>query len=343
MMLVQGYPFEMQGRLAEALATTARAPSRSRAWPAHPHYLFWALFELGWAHYFAGRLDAAMAACEESLRVGGRLTRGTMPSAGGGPGWALAACRFESRRPGGDARTRARARRRGPRLGDPRREVLQLGEPGAGRARARAPGRGPRLRRSRRAGDAAALDLELPDGAGRAHARPRCVLAGGDAAEAARAGRAVGDRRDGRRRRAAGGVLAQPARARARGGRRPRTRRSPSCARPSSELDACGSRARARRGRGASCASSAPAPSRAGRRRRATRAWSALTKREREIAELVTDRMTNREIAARAVPQREDDRVAPAQPVHQARRVVADRRRAHGRARARVVTAVAPR
>ena len=36
------------------------------------------------------------AACEESLRVGGRLAGGTMPSAGGGPGWALAVCRFEA-------------------------------------------------------------------------------------------------------------------------------------------------------------------------------------------------------------------------------------------------------
>ena len=59
------------------------------------HYLSWALFELSWSFYFAGDLDGAISAGEESLRVGGRLAGATMPSAGGGPGWVLAVSRFE--------------------------------------------------------------------------------------------------------------------------------------------------------------------------------------------------------------------------------------------------------
>ena len=70
MMLVKGYPFEMQGRLPRR-SSCSRPPSRRRGCP-DPHDLFWALFELGFAHYYAGDLDAAIAAAEESARVGGR-------------------------------------------------------------------------------------------------------------------------------------------------------------------------------------------------------------------------------------------------------------------------------
>ncbi len=84
----------MQGRLAEAVEATQSAVEGARL-SANPHYLYWALFELGWAHYFAGDLDAAVAACEESARMGS-LTGGAMPSVGGGPGSALAVCRLES-------------------------------------------------------------------------------------------------------------------------------------------------------------------------------------------------------------------------------------------------------
>ena len=75
---------------------TARRRSRSARLSANRHDLFWALFELGWAHYFSGDLDAAIAACRESAEVGGRMTGGTMPSAGGGPGWALGVASFEA-------------------------------------------------------------------------------------------------------------------------------------------------------------------------------------------------------------------------------------------------------
>ena len=95
MMLVKGFPFEMQGRLAEARELGEAAVEATRT-SANSLWLFWSLFELGWAHYYAGDLDAAIAAGEESARVGQRLAGGTMPSAGGGPGWMLACARFEA-------------------------------------------------------------------------------------------------------------------------------------------------------------------------------------------------------------------------------------------------------
>ena len=94
MMLVKGYPFEMQGRLAEALELCETAVESARL-SDNPHYLFWALFELGFAHYHLGDLDAVIEACEESARVGGRMVGGTMPAGGGGPAWVLASALFE--------------------------------------------------------------------------------------------------------------------------------------------------------------------------------------------------------------------------------------------------------
>jgi DNA-binding CsgD family transcriptional regulator len=95
MMLIKGYPFEFGGRLAEALAVSEAAVEASRL-SGNDHYLFWSLYELGWAHYHAGDLQAAILAGEESARVGGRLAGGTMPASGGGPGWQLACARFEA-------------------------------------------------------------------------------------------------------------------------------------------------------------------------------------------------------------------------------------------------------
>ena len=94
LMLVKGYPLEIQGRLAESLEMCQAAVEGARL-SANPHYLSWALFELGWAHYYLGDLDAAVEACEESHRVGGRLAGSTMPAASGGPGWPLASTLFE--------------------------------------------------------------------------------------------------------------------------------------------------------------------------------------------------------------------------------------------------------
>ena len=86
--------------------------------------------------------------------------------------------------------------------------------------------------------------------------------------------------------------------------------------------------------RAASCASWARAPRRAARRPPRTRGVGSLSKRELEIAELITDRLTNHEIAEQAVPQQEDGRVAHPQPVREAGRLVPRGGRAHRRARA---------
>jgi len=94
LLVLKGHPFEMQGRLADARETCETAVEIATL-ADNPHDRFWALFELGYAHYYAGRLEEAAAACEQSLAAGGRLSGSTMPSAGGGPGWALAVCRLE--------------------------------------------------------------------------------------------------------------------------------------------------------------------------------------------------------------------------------------------------------
>ena len=95
MMLVKGYPLEIQGRVAEAAEICETAVEGARL-SANLYNLAWALFELGWARYYLGNLDAAAEACEESFQVGGRLAGGTIPAASGGPGWPLAATLFES-------------------------------------------------------------------------------------------------------------------------------------------------------------------------------------------------------------------------------------------------------
>ena len=91
--LVKAYPLEMQGRMTATLELCDTALEAERVAP-NPHYRFWALFELGWARYYAGDPDGAIDACEESAALGHRLRGGTMPSTGGGPGWALGTARL---------------------------------------------------------------------------------------------------------------------------------------------------------------------------------------------------------------------------------------------------------
>jgi len=88
-MLIKGYTFEMVGRVAEAVGLCEAAVEATRL-SASQHELAWALNELAFAHYFEGDLEAAIAAGEESARVGGRMTGDTMPAGGGGPGWVIA-------------------------------------------------------------------------------------------------------------------------------------------------------------------------------------------------------------------------------------------------------------
>ena len=93
--LVKGYTYEMQGRVAEAIELCETAVEATRL-SASTHELSWALCELAFARYHAGHLESAIAAAEESARVGGRLAGDTMPAGGGGPGWVLAMSLFEA-------------------------------------------------------------------------------------------------------------------------------------------------------------------------------------------------------------------------------------------------------
>jgi DNA-binding NarL/FixJ family response regulator len=95
LLMTKGYPLEMQGRVAEAIEVAEDAVEASRL-SASTHELFWALFELAFARYYAGDLQGASAAGQESRRVGGRLAGGTIPAGGGGPGWILAMVHFEA-------------------------------------------------------------------------------------------------------------------------------------------------------------------------------------------------------------------------------------------------------
>ncbi len=292
-MLVKGFPFEMQGRMAEAVELCETAVEATRL-SANPHYHFWALFELGWAQYYSGDLEAAIAAGEESARVGGRLAGGTMPSAGGGPGWLLACARFEA----GDVE---RARKEMLALGSPETlahkipvercfdwETLALVELAVGNHDAA--DHFARLAEE----NAAQLGLKIPAAvAGRA--RAAVLLAAGEplaAAEAAEqsaeAAASVGARLQASFSRGLAG------RALAAAGERERA--IAALKEAERETDVCGSvrfrdeMRRELRKLGARAEVRGPASSE-------DSGMASLTKRELEIAELITDRMTNPQIA----------------------------------------------
>jgi DNA-binding NarL/FixJ family response regulator/tetratricopeptide (TPR) repeat protein len=293
MMLVKGYTFEMQGRVAEAIELCETAVEATRL-SSSPHDLFWALFELAFARYHAGELEAAIAAGEESARVGGRLAGGTMPAAGGGPGWILGMARFEA----GEVE---RAREIMHALGGddlPHKipvekcfdwEVLALVELALGRNQAAD-------RYVRRAEEhAAMLGLRLPTALA-LRARAALLLAQDEALAAARlstesaeVATAAGARLP------AAFSLALAGRALAAAGER--TQAIAVLREAEGELDACGSlrvrdeTRRELRRLGVRAEPRGPATA-------DDSGVAALTKREREIAGLVTDRKTNREIAS---------------------------------------------
>ncbi len=293
LMLSKGYPLELQGRLTEAAEVCEAAVEAARL-SGNRHYLFWALSELAWPRYFAGELEGAIEACEESLSHGERLTGGTIPASGGGPGWALAVALFTS----GETERGAAAMQA---LGSEEIEfavpvercfdwetfalaALEAGDLEAAEAHAM------------RAEDLAASlgDLRLPAAlAGRARAaillhkgEPEAAIAparvGVEGAAAAGAGLQAAFSRQLLGRALAGAGKREEAIAELREAER--------------ELDGCGSLRerdavrRELRRLGARREARGPAAGESG--------IDSLTKREHEIAGLVTDRLTNKEIAA---------------------------------------------
>jgi DNA-binding NarL/FixJ family response regulator len=294
LMLCRGAAMEITGRLRDCVAMCESAVEISRL-SANPHYLFWSLFELAWANYFAGEVDDAIAAGEESLKVGGRLLGGTMPGGGGGPGWVLAVSRFEA----GDLKGAAELMEK---LGDDGMESwipierffnwedLARVEIASGRIDNAA------ALAARSEAAAAELDLKFPTTMA-ARTTAAVLLARGDAAGAAAAAQRSLDAAV-----SMGGhlqaafSLALLGEALAAAGERPRAIEA--LREAERQFETLGSI----RMRDATRRQLRKLGARAEKRGPATAEQSgleALTAREREIADLITDRLTNREIAER--------------------------------------------
>ena len=290
LVLAKAYPLSMRGRLPEAAAICEEALESARL-TGNPRFLSWALWELGRVCCLAGDLEASIAHCEESAAARGGLVHSVR--SWGQPGYTLGYALIEA----GEA---ARGREvlleafGGPEASwvvPVRRclawELLTRAELGLGNTE-------DAVSWVERAEHwAERLPLGLPT-AEAARARAELLLAQGDAEAAAaaadgarQAGAAAGAPLDAAFSRAlAGSALAEAGE---------RERAVDELRLAERELDSYGALRRrdaARRGLrklGARSEPRGPAATGAG--------LGSLTEREREIAELVTDRHTNKEIA----------------------------------------------
>jgi DNA-binding CsgD family transcriptional regulator len=91
-MLTKQYAIQTLGQLTEAVETCEEAVEVARTSANRP-FLFWALWELAIAHYFVGDLEAALRAAEECKEVW--PGSGLFPMTGQ-PDWAIGLVLFES-------------------------------------------------------------------------------------------------------------------------------------------------------------------------------------------------------------------------------------------------------
>jgi ATP/maltotriose-dependent transcriptional regulator MalT len=288
----KGFALTLLGRLAEARDVTEHAVEAARL-SGSAQSVAWALLNRAWAALIAGDLETALAAAQESVELGRQLDDSPVST------WsacALGSILLEAGEPSQCLETLVPAAG-GPDLplvpGVLRSMFLErvalawlaAGEPGEAQlAVAR--------------GDARAADLGLDFGFAMARrARAAVALAAGDAhaaAEAALEAASAAEAIDARVAAARSRVLA--GRALAVAGERQRG--ATELERAAAELDACG----AVRYRDEAERELRKLGRRHHRRRGAQRgdgeSLAALTRREREVAELVRERKTNREIAA---------------------------------------------
>jgi DNA-binding CsgD family transcriptional regulator/tetratricopeptide (TPR) repeat protein len=294
MLLVKCYPLEALGRLREAADLCDMAIEATQLGDAS-HFLPWALFERGWAHYYMGELEAAVACAEQSMTISNREIGGAGPSAGIGPVWIVACATIQSGKPARAAELLA------PFVGEDIEgalpveraffwETLALAEIGAGRPEKAVD------YIERAEADAEATGLAIPTGVA-LRARAASRLSAGDpqqaavlAGQSAEAFATIGARMEvAFSRNLQGKALAESG---DRDGAVPVLRDA------EAELDSAGSvreRDSARRllrSLGARIEVRGPATG-------AESGIASLTDREREIADLVTNRHTNREIATR--------------------------------------------
>jgi DNA-binding CsgD family transcriptional regulator len=90
LMLARALPCDMLGRLAESLEITEEALAAARTSP-NPQYLFWALWECAYSHVLVGDVERALALCEESVEASRGLAPNFLswPQPGGTYAWAL--------------------------------------------------------------------------------------------------------------------------------------------------------------------------------------------------------------------------------------------------------------
>ena len=291
MMVGLSHALETRGRLAEAKDTVEGAVEAGRL-SGNRQVLSWALVGEGWVAAITGDLERAGRAAEEAVALLAELSDSILTLAT----HALASlvfletgdverCLAEGRRAGAPAFAAIEPGRAAWLLGVLARAELERGDREAARA---AIARGREL--------LAGMSLPLMESTV-VQAEALLALAEDEPARAAELAEGGAALADGDRRRRARRAPARAGGPGARGRRRPRRRARPAQARRGRARRRAARTGCAPRRRG-SCASSACASRAASAAARAGEGLAALSGREREIAELVAEGRTNREIAA---------------------------------------------